>query len=82
MRNKENFITDFEKVVKPEFKKVIDPVQDAAHVINHEDGFKYTLPKDFSSTGKDEVFVFVEEERAKTDNPDENMLDLFYKGKE
>lgn len=84
MRNKQNFIDDVEKIIKEEVYQTdsFDIIQDAAHTLQHSVELKYVLPKDFTTTGKDEVFIFDIEPRPMTDNPEEDMDDFFYKGKE
>lgn len=84
MREKQKFIDDFNKVVKDEFKSEIDPVQDAAHTLDHSTDLIYTLPKEFSKTGQDENFKFEKKYRVKTDseNTGESVEDYFYLGKE
>lgn len=81
MRNKAKFIEDFEKVAKPEIIKEVDPVQDAAHTMNHTGEPTYVLNKDLTKTGKDETFKFEIKKREKTDNPAERIDDYFYVGK-
>lgn len=83
MRKKEEFIKDVEKVVLPNFLEEVDFVQDAAHTLNHDlDNYgEYTILKDFTKTGKEETFVFLREERPKTDNPEELIEDWFYEGR-
>lgn len=81
MRNKAKFIEDFEAVAKPEIVKEVDPVQDAAHTMNHIGQPTYTLSKDLTKTGKDETFKFEVKKREKTDNPAEKIDDYFYVGK-
>ncbi|MBO0478712.1 hypothetical protein JZO72_03635 [Vagococcus fluvialis] len=81
MRNKQQFLDDAAKVVKEEFKEELNVVEDAAHIMNQKNEPIYTIPKDFTSTGKDEVFLFEVEPRPKTDNPDEEIDDYHYKGR-
>lgn len=81
MRNKENFILDYKEVVKPEIQDNETVVEDAAHTLNHTPEPVYTVPAEFTNTGKEEKFIFEQKEREKTDNPDESMLDWFYKGR-
>lgn len=81
MRNKEKFIEDYNKVVKPEIVEEVDPVQDAAHAMNQRQEPSYTVDKEFTVTGKDETFKFKVEPRPKTDNPDEEIDDYFYEGR-
>jgi hypothetical protein len=81
MRNKAKFIEDFEKVAKPEIIKEVDPVQDAAHTMNHTGQPIYTLIKELTTTGKDETFNFEVKSREKTDDPTEEIDDYFYVGR-
>ena len=81
MRNKAKFIEDFEKVAKPEIFKEVDPVQDAAHTMNHTGDSAYVLEKDLTTTGKDETFNFEVKNREKTDDSSEEIEDYFYIGK-
>lgn len=81
MRNKEKFVEDFNKVVKPEIVEEVDPVQDAAHAMNQRKEPSYTVAKEFTTTGKDETFKFKVAPRPKTDNPDEEIDDYFYEGR-
>lgn len=81
MRNKAKFIEDFEKVAKPEIVKEVDPVQDAAHTMNHTGDSAYVLEKDHTTTGKDETFNFEVKNREKTDDSSEEIEDYFYIGK-
>lgn len=85
MRDKQKFIDDFNKVIKEEFKNEIDPVQDAAHILDHSEDLVYTLPKEWSKTAQDEKFKFEKKYRVKTDvEPEvgEAVEDYFYIGKE
>lgn len=81
MRNKEQFLTDYNEVVKPEIQNDETVVEDAAHTLNHSAELVFIVPAEFTKTNKDEKFVFEQKERKKTDNPDESMLDWFYKGR-
>lgn len=81
MRNKQQFLDDASKVIKEEFKEDLNVVEDAAHVMNQTEATTYTIPKDFTSTDEDEVFLFEIKNRPKTDNPDENIDDYFYIGR-
>lgn len=81
MRNKQQFLDDAAKVIKGVFKEELNVVEDAAHIMNQTRETKYTIPKDFTSTNKDEVFLFEVKNRPKTDNPDEEMEDYFYIGR-
>lgn len=81
MRNKQNFLDDAAKVIKEEFKEDLNVVEDAAHLMNQTRATTYTIPKDFTSTNEDEVFLFEKELRSKTDNPAEEIEDYFYKGR-
>lgn len=66
MRNKENFISDFEKVANEQTLQTVDPVEDASHAMNQSNELKYVLPNELSRTGKDESFIFVKNLREKT----------------
>ncbi|WP_430596326.1 DUF5960 family protein [Enterococcus sp. DIV2163] len=81
MRNKEQFLTDYNEVVKPEIQNDETVVEDAAHTLNHSAESVFIVPAEFTKTNKDEKFVFEQKEREKPDNPDESMLDWFYKGR-
>lgn len=81
MRNKQQFLDDAAKVVKEEFKEELNVVEDAAHIMNQTGEPTYTIPKDFTSTNEDEVFLFEIKNRPKTDNPSEEIEDYFYIGR-
>lgn len=81
MRNKEKFISDYNEVVKPELQNNETAVEDAAHTLNHSTDSIYTVPAEFTTTNKDEKFVFEQKEREKTDDPKESLLDCFYIGR-
>lgn len=81
MRNKQAFIDDYNKVVKEEIKEVIDPVEDAAHTMNQTASSIFIVPAEFTTTGNDEAFNFELKSRAKTDDPNETILDYFYVGR-
>lgn len=81
MRNKQNFLDDATKVIKEEFKEDLNVVEDAAHIMNQTGESTYTIPKDFTSTNEDEVFLFEIKDRPKTDNPAEETEDYFYIGR-
>lgn len=80
MRNKQKFLDDIVPLIKPEFLGELNPVEDAAHVMTHTGICEYKLPGNFSTTGKDTVFLFEKDLRGKTDNPNEEIEDYFYKG--
>lgn len=82
MRNKEKFIENAYAVLKPEFKEEVNVVEDAALVMNHTASHRYVLSSDFTTTGKDETFLFDLKDRPKTDNESEAIKDYFYVGKE
>lgn len=82
MRNKDKFINDAYAVMKSEYKEDINVVEDAAHVMNQTNDTKYTLPKMFTNTGKDEVFKFDKKMRQDTDDPNIEIEDFFYLEKE
>lgn len=81
MRNKQFFLDDASKVIKEEFKEDLNVVEDAAHLMNQSESNTYTIPKVFTSTGKDEVFNFSRELRPMTDNPDYLIEDYEYQGR-
>lgn len=80
MRNKTNFIEDVKKVIKPDILTDDQIIEDAAHTMNQLKTTEYALPKDFTSTGKDEVFLFEQKPREATDG-DGEVEDYFYLGK-
>ena len=82
MRNKENFISDFEKVANEQTLRTVDPVEDASHAMNQSNELKYVLPTEFSKTGKDESFIFAKNLREKTGSDlGEVLEDYFYVGR-
>lgn len=81
MRNKEQFLTDYNEVVKPEFQYNENVIEDAAHTLNHSTEPKLTITAEFTKTDKDETFLFEQKEREKTDDPNEGLLDWFYVGR-
>lgn len=81
MRNKQRFLDDAAAVIKPEFKDELNPVEDAAHLMNQKGTTVYTIPELFTTTGKDENFNFTIEPRPKTDDPSEEINDYFYQGR-
>jgi hypothetical protein len=82
MRNKENFISDFEKVANEQTLRTVDPVEDASHAMNQSNELKYVLPNEFSKTGKDESFIFEKNLREKTGaDLGEVLEDYFYIGR-
>ena len=83
MRNKEKFIADVEKVANQSVLSEVDFVEDAAHTLNNDidNHGEYTIIGDFTTTGKNETFIFVRNERPKTDNPNESIEDWFYEGR-
>ena len=54
----ELFLDAAAEVLKEEFKEELNVVEDAAHIMNQTKETKYTIPKEFTSTEKDEVFLF------------------------
>ncbi|EPB3092464.1 hypothetical protein [Enterococcus faecium] len=82
MRNKEKFLEDYNKVVKPEFQNNGNTVEDAAHTLNHSINPILTVLEEFTTTNQPEHFVFEQKERPKTDEPNEQMLDWVYVGKD
>lgn len=81
MRNKEEFLTDYNEVVKPEFQYNENVIEDAAHTLNHSTEPKLTITAEFTKTDKDETFLFEQKDRPKTDNPEEMISDWFYTGR-
>lgn len=81
MRNKQKFLDDAAKVVKEEFREDLNVVEDAAHIMNQTGEPTYTIPKDFTLTNEDEVFLFEIKDRPKTDNSAEEIEDYFYIGR-
>lgn len=81
MRNKQKFLDDAEKVIKEEFKDDLNVVEDAAHTMNQTGLATYIIPRDFTSTSEDELFLFEVKKRPKTDYPDEEIEDYFYIGR-
>lgn len=82
MRNKEQFLDDYNKVVKKEFQNDENTIEDAAHTLNHNIEPLVTVAAEFTETGKLESFRFEQKQRAKTDDPDEKILDWYYVGRE
>lgn len=81
MRNKENFIKDYNEVVKKEFQNDEIAVEDAAHVLNNSEDVVVTVESKFTTTGENESFVFEQKERPKTDNENDSIVDWFYVGR-
>ncbi|MGX6993930.1 hypothetical protein CBF34_07005 [Vagococcus penaei] len=81
MRNKQQFLDDAEKVLKEEFKEDLNVVEDAAHLMNQKNETTYTIPKQFTSTKKDAVFLFEKKHRPMTDDPSKEIEDYFYLGR-
>ncbi|AZP93486.1 MULTISPECIES: hypothetical protein [Enterococcus] len=81
MRNKEKFLEDYNKVVKPEFQNDENTIEDAAHTLNNIEGTTVTVAAEFTETGKMEAFDFEQKQRPKTDDPDQQMLDWYYVGR-
>ena len=82
MRYKQKFLDDIVPLIKPEFLGVLNPVEDAAHTMQHLNECKYTLPSDFSTSEKDTIFLFEKKLRDATDDSNEKVEDYFYIGKE
>ncbi|UDM72718.1 hypothetical protein [Vagococcus fluvialis] len=82
MRNKQNFLDEITPLVKSEFRDELNPVEDAAHTMNHLNECKYVLPSQFSVTDKDETFLFEKGLRSATDNPEVEVEDFFFIGKD
>jgi len=80
MRNKQGLIDDAAKVLAPEFKDH-NVVEDAAFVMRHTQETKFVLPAEFTSTKKDEVFLFEKRLRPATDDPTKQVEDYFYIGR-
>ena len=81
MRNKAKFIEDAYPVVKPEFSEALNVVEDAAHVMNQTGETTYTIPSQFTTSGKDESFKFEKKLRPSTEYPSQQVEDYFYIGK-
>lgn len=81
MRDKRKFLDAADEVLKDEFKEELNVVEDAAHLMNQNVSTKYTIPKQFTTTGKDEIFLFEKKERPRTDKPEESIEDYFYVGR-
>lgn len=81
MRNKKEFLDDYNSIVKEEMKNDQMAVEDAAHSMNQEESTVFTVPSDYTVTGKDEHFIFEKKERPKTDNHFETVEDYFYIGR-
>lgn len=82
MRNKQNFLDEIKPLIKAEFREELNAVEDAAHTMTHLGECTYTLPAVFSITGKDEKFVFEKGMRPATDNPEVEVEDFFFVGKD
>lgn len=80
MRNKTDFIEAVKEVIKPDILTDEQVIEDAAHTMNQLKTTEYALPKEFTSTGKDEVFLFERKSREATDGEGE-VDDYFYLGK-
>lgn len=80
MRNKEQFIKDFEAVATPEIVKEVDPVEDAAHTMHHTGGTIYQLIAPFTKENKAASFKFEIKKREKTDDLTEKIDDFYYVG--
>lgn len=78
MRNKEEFINDAYEVVKDEFKTDLNVVEDAAHLMHNNHSLVYTIPSEFTTTGKNEKFYFEKKLRPTTDDPEKSVEDYFY----
>lgn len=83
MRNKKKFMEDVESIATPLMLSEVNAVEDAAHTLNNDtdNHGEYTIISDFTTTGKNETFVFTRKPRPKTDNPDEMVLDWHYEGR-
>ncbi|WP_195943479.1 hypothetical protein [Enterococcus faecium] len=81
MRNKEKFLEDYNKVVKPEFQNNGNTVEDAAHTLNHSVNPILTVLEEFTTTNQPEHFVFEQKERPKTDDLTKTVTDWFYVGR-
>lgn len=82
MRNKQQFLDDITPLIKPEYRDELNPVEDAAHCMNHFENNEYVLPKQFSVLDTDTVFLFEKRLRKATDDPTKEVDDYFYIGKE
>lgn len=81
MRNKEQFIEDAQQVVKDEWADKQRLVEDATHTLHHTESDRYVVAAAYTTTGKDETFLFEQKKREKTDDSDEEIKDYFYVGK-
>lgn len=81
MRNKQEFLADYNAVVNEKMKNDVMAVEDAAHSMNQEDSTIFTVPSDYTKSGEDEHFIFEKKERPKTDNANETVEDYFYIGR-
>ena len=81
MRNKENFIKDVNEVIRTNVLDENQIIEDAAHTMNHSQLTEFSIPKDFTLTKKEEVFLFEKKEREATDDSNETVEDYFYIGR-
>ena len=83
MRNKETFLKDVKEVTNKVLVGEVNFVEDAAHTLNNDadNHGEYTVLKDFTTTGKNETFIFTRNLRPKTDNSEESIEDWFYEGR-
>ena len=81
MRNKAKFNEEAYPIVKPEFAEALNVVEDAAHVMNQTGETTYTIPAQFTTSGKDESFKFEIKPRPSTEDPNQQVEDYFYIGK-
>lgn len=81
MRNKEKFIQEAYPLIKKEFRTELNVVEDSAHTMNQTQSNTYTIPADFTISGKDETFAFEKKPRPATDDPSVEVEDYFYVGR-
>jgi hypothetical protein len=82
MRNKEEFIKDFEAVAKEEIIKEVNPIEDAAHTMHHTGVPNYQLLGMFTKSENPVNFKFEIKKREKTDDPTKKIDDFYYIGME
>lgn len=82
MRNKAAFIEAAYSVLKEELHEDLNVVEDAAQQMNHLDNLIYRIPKEYTTTGKNEEFYFERKPRQATNDETKQILDFYYVGKE
>lgn len=80
MRNKEEFIARARDVMTEGVLTDEQLIEDAAHTMVNTDNTKYEVPKNFTTTNKDEVFLFEKNLREATDDGP-GVEDYFYIGR-